>query len=59
MAILLPTVLIGVCGNPMMFCNLVMRPILLASGIVAIAASVALFFTAREPEMPAAPAAAA
>lgn len=53
-AILLPTALIGVCGNPMMICNILMRPILLASGIVAIAASVALFFTAREPEAPAA-----
>ena len=58
MAILLPTLLIGVCANPMMVCNMLMRPILLASGIVAIAASIALFVTAREPELPAAQAAA-
>jgi len=59
MAILLPTVLIGTCGNPMMVCNLLMRPILLGSGIVAILASAALFFVAREPELPAIPAVAA
>jgi hypothetical protein len=58
MAILLPTLLIGVCANPMMICNLLMRPILLASGILAIVASVALFVTAREPEPPAVQAAA-
>ncbi len=57
-AILLPTALIGTCGNPMMVCNLMMRPILLASGILAIAASIALFVIAREHELPAAPAAA-
>ena len=57
MAILLPTILIGTCMNAMMNCNVVMRPILLASGIVGIVASVALFFTAREAELP--PAAAA
>ena len=50
MAILLPTVLIGTCANPMMTCNLLMRPILLASGIVAVACSFALFALAREPE---------
>jgi len=59
MAILLPTLLIGTCGNPMMVCNLLMRPILLGSGIVAILASAALFFVAREPELPAIPAVAA
>jgi len=58
-AILLPTLLIGTCGNPMMVCNLLMRPILLGSGIVAILASAALFFVAREPELPAIPAVAA
>jgi hypothetical protein len=57
MAILLPTTLIGMCMNAAMTCNVVMRPILLASGILAIAASVALFFVAREPELPAAQAA--
>ena len=59
MAILLPTVLIGTCGSPMMICNLLMRPIVLASGIVAMAASAGLFFVAREPELPAAPVVAA
>jgi hypothetical protein len=58
MALLLPTVLIGTCGNAMMTCNLLMRPILLASGILAIVASVALFVIAREPELPAAQASA-
>lgn len=53
MAILLPTVLIGTCMNDMMVCNVQMRPILLASGILAIVASIALFVTAREPEPPA------
>jgi len=48
MGILFPTLLIGVCGNPSMICNLVMRPTLIAAGTLAIAASVALFFTARE-----------
>ncbi len=47
MAILLPTLLIGTCGNPTMICNLLMRPALLASGIVAMAASAGLFFVAR------------
>ena len=58
MAILLPTLLIGVCASPMMICNILMRPILLAAGILAIVASIALFVTAREPELPAAQAAA-
>ncbi len=57
-AILLPTLLIGVCANPMMICNILMRPILLAAGILAIVASVALFVTARDPELSAAQAAA-
>ncbi len=54
MALLLPLVLIGTCGNPSMPCNLLMRPILLASGILAIASSTILFAVAREPEMVAA-----
>jgi len=57
-AILLPAVLIGTCGNPAMTCNLLMRPIVLASGILAIAASITLFVIAREPELPAAAASA-
>ena len=58
MAILLPTVLIGTCMNSMMICNMLMRPILLASGIIAIVASIALIVLAREPELPTAQAAA-
>ena len=49
---LFPTLLIGVCGNPTMICNLVMRPTLIAAGTIAIAASIALFVTAREPTAP-------
>jgi hypothetical protein len=51
-AILLPTVLIGTCANAGMICNVLMRPILLASGILAIVASMAVFVLAREPELP-------
>ena len=43
----------------MMICNLLMRPIVLGSGIVAMAASIALFFVAREPELTVMPVAAA
>ena len=35
-----------------MVCNLLMKPILLAAGILAIVASIALFVVAREPELP-------
>lgn len=34
-AILLPTALIGVCGNPEMICNLVMKPTLVFAGLLA------------------------
>jgi len=53
-AIVLPTVLIGTCGSPAMTCNVLMKPIVLAAGILAIAASLILFVIAREPELPAA-----
>jgi len=33
-AVLLPTVLIGVCGNPEMICNLVMKPTLVFAGLL-------------------------
>jgi hypothetical protein len=36
---LLPTVLIGVCGNPEMLCNSLMRPLLILSGILVIVVS--------------------
>jgi hypothetical protein len=48
-AILLPTVLIGVCGNAMMLCNLLMRPILLGAGILSVVASGVLYVVAQEP----------
>ncbi len=54
-AIMLPTVIIGTCVNPMMVCNTLMKPIILASGILAGAASVALFFVAQDEEPAAAP----
>lgn len=37
--ILFPTVLIGVCANPMMSCNMIMRPTLILSGMLVIGAS--------------------
>jgi hypothetical protein len=59
MAILFPAVLIGVCANPSMICNMVMKPTLIAGGILAIAASAVMFFNAREPEVKVASTAAA
>jgi hypothetical protein len=50
MGILLPTILIGTCANPSMICNVLMRPTLLASGILALVSSAALIMTAREPQ---------
>ena len=50
MALLFPTVLIGTCAVPTMMCNLVMKPTLLASGILIIAASIGLFVTASDPK---------
>ncbi|MFO7696145.1 MAG: DUF4418 family protein [Anaerolineae bacterium] len=52
-SLLLPTVLIGTCGNETMICNLAMKPILLAAGILAAVASVILFVSARDSESPA------
>jgi hypothetical protein len=51
LAILFPTVLIGVCANPDMICNMIMRPTLIAAGILSIASSAALFANAREPKL--------
>jgi hypothetical protein len=52
LAIAFPVSLIGVCANPTMVCNLVMRPTLVGAGIVGIVASMALFVLAREPKLP-------
>ena len=40
-AILLPTALIGVCGNPEMICNLVMKPTLVFAGLLTVGAILA------------------
>jgi hypothetical protein len=49
-SLLLPTVLIGTCGAETMYCNLAMKPILLAAGIIAALASLVLFLVARDRE---------
>jgi hypothetical protein len=49
--ILLPTRLIGVCANPDMLCNSVMKPTLIFSGILVMALSVvSLVISERQPE---------
>jgi hypothetical protein len=40
LVVLIPTMLIGVCANPDMLCNMVMRPLLVLSGILITAASI-------------------
>jgi hypothetical protein len=47
MVILFPTVLIGVCANASMPCNLVEKPVLLSSGILVMAASLVTLVTSR------------
>jgi hypothetical protein len=49
-SLLLPLILIGTCGAATMYCNLTMKPILLATGILAALASLVLFFVARDRE---------
>lgn len=39
LAVLFPTVLIGVCANPDMICNMVEKPVLILGGTLAAAAS--------------------
>jgi len=48
LAILFPTFLIGVCANPDMVCNMIMKPGLVLSGSLAIVASVVVFITSRK-----------
>ncbi len=48
MAILFPTTLIGVCANPAMLCNMVMKPGLVLSGALAIAVSAVVFIASRK-----------
>lgn len=50
MAVLFPAVLIGVCANPSMICNMIMRPTLIMGGVLAIAASLVIFFNASDPQ---------
>jgi hypothetical protein len=45
LTILFPTVLIGVCANPDMPCNMVMKPILISAGVLVVAASLVIFGT--------------
>lgn len=50
-AVLLPSMLIGVCTGPML-CNLVMSPVLILCGILAMVAGViALMLAVRQKEM--------
>jgi hypothetical protein len=48
LAILFPTFLIGVCANPAMTCNMLMRPGLILAGVLAVIASVIVFVTSRK-----------
>src|SRR4030042_5419130 len=48
LAILFPTALIGVCANPDMICNSIMKPTLIAAGTLAIAASIVFFVVSRK-----------
>ena len=48
LVMLFPTVLIGVCANPMMLCNMVERPALLLGGGLAIMANLVTFVNARK-----------
>ncbi len=43
LVIAFPTFLIGVCANPMMLCNMIMKPTLIGTGSLAIVASLAVF----------------
>ena len=51
LALLFPTYLIGVCAMPTMICNMIMRPTLVLSGILIMAASVVLYINSREPRV--------
>jgi hypothetical protein len=47
LVILFPTVLIGVCANPMMECNMIEKPTLILSGILVIGAGLITLVTSR------------
>jgi hypothetical protein len=46
--ILFPTVLIGVCANAMMPCNMIEKPALILSGILVIGASLMMVVSSRK-----------
>ncbi len=48
LVILFPTYLIGVCANPAMNCNKIMRPGLILTGGLAIVACLALLYNSRK-----------
>jgi len=49
--IMLPTVLVGVCTNPDMLCNSIMKPTLIMAGLLTIALSLgAWIYSERQPE---------
>lgn len=48
LVILFPTVLIGVCANPDMLCNMIMKPGLVLLGSLAILASLVVFISSRK-----------
>mgnify|MGYP001025979663 CR=1 FL=1 len=52
-AILLPTALIGVCANPEMICNLVMKPTLVFAGMLAMGTSLIglVYLRGAEPDL--------
>ncbi len=47
LVVLFPTVLIGVCANPSMPCNLIEKPMLILSGILVIGASLVTLASSR------------
>ena len=47
LAIAFPTFMIGVCANPDMLCNMVMKPTLIAAGSIAIVANVVVLATTK------------
>ena len=51
LAILFHTLLIGVCGNPDMVCNMIMRPLLVLGGSLALLIGIVQFMIARDPQI--------
>ena len=53
LAVLFPTVLIGVCANPAMPCNMIEEPLLIMSGILVMAVSLVILVNSRKVMEPA------